>query len=141
MKATENQLTSWCSVFEIPRESKKSGIFLWCVLCDVQFAPLLNIEQWLSVALFALLSKPVFSVLLRKLLTVFFSRIERSCKRWFSVMLFGSFFKTLNSAVWWFDQKEYWAALSFRFAFYYAIQSSSNFWVRKRNPNHGWTWK
>ena len=58
-------------------------------------------------ALFASLSKPVLSVLLRKLLTVFISRIERSCKRWFSVKLFVSFYKTLNSAVSCFNEKDY----------------------------------
>lgn len=75
--------------------------------CDVQFAPLLNIEQWLSVALFASFSKLVFSVLLRKLLTVFFIPIERSCRRLFSVKLLVSFYKTLNSAVSCFNQKDY----------------------------------
>lgn len=89
------------------KSKKISGIFLWCCLCAVQFAPLLNIDQWLSVALYASLSKPVFSVLLRNLLTVFFSRIERSCKRWFSVMLFVSFYKTLNSAFSCFNQKDF----------------------------------
>ena len=49
------------SNFRSLKRLKVSGIFRWCFLCDVQFAPLLNIKQWLSVARFTSLSKAVFT--------------------------------------------------------------------------------